>query len=90
LSSFSLICGTAARGFVAIHRDAHDLGAGAIERGHLAHGAVNIGSVGVGHRLHDDRRASADLHLADVDRNGLATLERRCGLGHRKLHETRR
>jgi hypothetical protein len=41
---------------VAVDRDAHDLGARAMERGDLGDGRVDIGRVGVGHRLDDDRR----------------------------------
>ena len=47
-------------------------------------GRIDVGGVGVGHRLHDDRRAAADLHIADVDRNRLAPLFRGRGLGHEK------
>ena len=32
-------------------------------------GAVDVGGVGVGHRLHDDRRAAADRHIADLNRH---------------------
>ena len=41
---------------------------------HCARGAGGVGGVGVGHRLHDDRRAAADLHraraAADADADG--------------------
>ena len=40
------------------------------QRRDLLDGAVDIGRVGVGHRLHHDRCAAADLHIADVNRNG--------------------
>ena len=53
---------------VAVDRDAHDLGAGARQRRDLARGAFDVGGVGIGHRLHDDRRAAADRDAADVDR----------------------
>ncbi len=69
-------------GFVAVDRDAHDLGARAVERGDLADGAVDVGRVGVGHRLHHDGCAAADFHIADENGNGLAPLAGGCGLGH--------
>ena len=46
--------------FVAIDRDAHELGACARQRGHLIDGCVDVGRIGVGHRLHDDGMAAAD------------------------------
>ena len=52
---------------VAVDGDAHDLGAGAVQCCNLRDGLVDIGGVGVGHRLHDDRRAAADDHAADID-----------------------
>ena len=51
---------------VAVDRDAHQLRAGARQRRHLARGAFDVGGVGIGHRLHDDRRAAADDDAADV------------------------
>ena len=39
-------------GLVAIDGDAHHLRAGAGERGDLAGGRLDVGGVGVGHRLH--------------------------------------
>ena len=42
------------------------------QRRDLARGAFDIGRVGVGHRLDDDRRAAADLHAADFDRDDAA------------------
>ena len=57
-----------------VHRDAHHLGAGLRERDALRGGARGIGRIGAGHRLHDDRRAAADLHragaAADADADG--------------------
>ena len=55
-------------GLVAIDGDAHDLGAGARQRRHLRGRSGDIGGVGIGHRLHDDRRIAADGHAADIDR----------------------
>ncbi len=57
-------------GLVAVDGDAHDFGAGARQRRDLRDGAVDIGGVGVGHRLHDDRRAAADGDVADHDLGG--------------------
>jgi hypothetical protein len=42
-------------------------GAGARQCRDLRDGALDIGGVGVGHRLHDDRRAAADGDIADHD-----------------------
>ena len=58
-------------GLVAIHGDAHQFRAGARQRRNLRDGALDIGGVGVGHRLHDDRRAAADGDIADHDLGGL-------------------
>ena len=57
-------------GLVAVDRDAHDLGAGAGKLGRLARGRLDVGRVGVGHRLHDDRRIAADDDAADIDGDG--------------------
>ena len=61
-------------GLVAVDRDAHDLGAGVRQRRDLARGRLDVGGVGVGHRLHDDRRAAADGDAADIDRDRFVTL----------------
>ena len=42
----------------------------------------DVRGVGVGHRLHHDGRAAADLHMADANRNGGMPLAGGCGLGH--------
>ena len=52
-------------GLLGVDRDAHDLGAGTCERTHLRDGGIDVRGVGVGHRLHDDRRIATDLHAAD-------------------------
>ena len=57
-------------GLLAVDGDAHHFGAGARERCDLRDRAVDIGGVGVGHRLHDDRRAAADGDVADLDLRG--------------------
>ncbi len=46
-------------GLVAVDGDAHQLRARAGELRDLRHRAVDVGRVGVGHGLHDDRRAAA-------------------------------
>ena len=51
-------------GFVAVDGDAHQFGARPGERGDLARGSLDIGGVGIGHRLDDDRRAGAHRHGA--------------------------
>jgi hypothetical protein len=62
------------RRFVAIDRDAHDLRAGMRQRGDLARGRLDVGRVGIGHRLHDDRRAAADRDATDLNRDRFMTL----------------
>ena len=64
------------RGFVAVDRDAHELGAGAGKRCHLRDRALHVGGIGIGHRLHDDRRTAADLHAADDHRHADAARAR--------------
>ena len=59
---------------VAVDGDAHELRAGPRELGDLRHGGVDVGGVGVGHRLDDDRGAAADrdraVAVADADAGG--------------------
>ena len=54
-------------GFGRVDGDAHQFRAGVGERLDLRHRRRDVGGVGVGHRLHDDRRAAADVDAADVD-----------------------
>ncbi len=54
---------------VSVDCDAHDLRAGARELRYLPCGPRYVGSVGIGHGLHDHRRATAYCHAADVDRD---------------------
>ena len=49
------------------HRDAHDLAAGARERGDLRGRCGDVVRLRQRHRLDDDRRAAPDLDAADVD-----------------------
>ena len=64
--------------------NAHHFRSGAGKFGDLADGAVDVGCIGVGHRLHDDGMAAADhdgaSSVADAHRHGLAA-RRRAG-GH--------
>ena len=62
------------RRLVAVDGDAHQLGAGARQRRHLAGGALHVGGVGIGHRLHDDRGAAADHDAADIHPDRFMTL----------------
>ena len=57
-------------GLIAVDRDPHHFGPGARQGCDLGDGAVDIGGVGVGHRLHDDRGAAADGDIADHDLGG--------------------
>ena len=56
------------RGFLVVHRDAHNLGAGQRQRLNLFDRALNVRRVGVGHRLHDDRNLPANANLPNPDR----------------------
>ena len=71
-------------GFIAIDGDAHKFRAGAGEVSDLADGACNIGGIGVGHRLHNHRRAATDFDAADANRNRLVASGQssRGGSGH--------
>ena len=62
------------RGLVAVDGDAHDFGAGPRQRRHLLRRPVDVGGVGIGHRLHHDGRAAADGDVADLDGDGLVPL----------------
>ena len=53
----------------AVDRDPDKFRARARQRGHLRGRGLDIGRVGIGHRLHDDRRIAADRDAADPDRN---------------------
>jgi hypothetical protein len=52
------------RGFGGIDRDADELRSGVGQRLDLCDGRADVRGIGVGHRLHDDRRAAADLDAA--------------------------
>ena len=58
-----LISGTAAAASGSVHRDAHHLRPGLRQLDALLRRRARIGRVGHRHRLHDDRRAAADLDV---------------------------
>ena len=58
------------RGLGTVDGDAHELGAGARQRRDLGGGRLDIGRVGIGHRLHDDGGIAAQRDVADPDRDG--------------------
>ena len=55
--------------FRPVDRDAHQFGAGACQLLDLNGGADDVGGIGVGHRLHHDRRVAADPDLARAVRH---------------------
>ena len=71
--------GNGGGGVFVVHGDADDLRAGKGEGRDLVDGALNVGGVGVGHRLNDDRDLPADLDLPDFDRRRLPALDLRHG-----------
>ena len=78
-------------GLLAIDGQAHQLRACPRQSRDLARGRLDVGGVGVGHRLHDDRRAPADgdrgVAFPDPNANGRVTRERPAGrFRHRKTH----
>ena len=60
---------------VVVDGDAHQLGSGMSELGHLDGGGVRIGRVGVRHRLHDDRVRRSDRDAADQHGPGRASTD---------------
>ena len=61
-------------GLLVVHRNAHNLRPGHRQRSNLLDGAGDIGRVGVGHRLHDNRDLPAHANVADLDRGCLPAL----------------
>ena len=61
--------------FVTVDGNAHQLRAGGGKGGDLPRGRVDIGRIGVRHRLHDDGRAAADGDAADADCDSFVTLQ---------------
>ena len=62
------------RRFAHRHGAAHDFAAGRFEIPDLLHRGAHVARVGLGHRLHGDRRIAADFDLAELDRSGFAAL----------------
>ncbi len=60
-----------------IHRHAQHLGSGPPQIETLARRRLDVGRVGVVHRLHDNRCAAADLHVSDANSDGAVALYRR-------------
>ena len=56
---------------VVVHRDAHQFRPRASQRFDLHDGALDIGGIGVRHRLHDDRRVAADGDGTHFDGQGM-------------------
>ncbi len=56
-------------GLVTVHRDTNHFGTGARKGCDLRDGAFDVRGVGVGHRLHHDRCATANLDVADHNLN---------------------
>jgi hypothetical protein len=62
-------------GGIIIDGDADHLGAGAREGGDLLDGGLDVGGVGVGHRLDDDGGVGANADVADGDGNGFSAVD---------------
>jgi hypothetical protein len=58
-----------------VDRHAHHSGSGVRQLDALLSGRARIGRVGHRHRLHDDRRAAADLDVPDAHAGGLVELQ---------------
>ena len=58
------------RGLLPVDGDAHELGAGTRQRGHLRHRRRHVGGVGVGHGLHHDGRIAAERDAPHPHGNG--------------------
>ena len=67
--------------FVVVDGDADKLGAGAGECGDLLNGGFDVGGVGVGHRLDDDRSVGTDADAAYVDSDRFSAVNS----GHRTI-----
>ena len=59
--------GDGRRGFRQVDGDAHHLGAGLCQLDALASCGLRIRGIRHRHRLHDDRRSTADLYRADAN-----------------------
>ena len=69
--------GNGGGGVFVVDGDADDLGAGEGEGRNLLDGAGDVGRVGVGHGLDDDRDLPADADVADFDRGCFPALNLR-------------
>ena len=56
--------------FAGVDRDAHHLRASARQRMHLHNRALDIGGIGIGHRLHQDGRIATERQMRDIDLTG--------------------
>src|SRR5207248_10636455 len=56
-------------GFSGRHRDAHDPAVCVLQAGDLVEGRLDVTRVGLGHRLNDDFRRSADDDIANANRD---------------------
>ena len=73
-----LISGNGCGGFRHVHGDADKFRAGLREFEALLRGGGDVGSVRVGHGLHDHGRAAADLNLADLHSDCFVPLPSHC------------
>ena len=64
-----------ARGFLIGRADPDDIGARIGSPDHLIQRRTHVVAVGVGHRLHADRRVTAHRHIADHDLAGFPPLD---------------
>ena len=69
--------------FVAVDGDADELRAGAGKIGDLFDGAVDVGRVGIRHRLDDNRGTAADHDIADPNRHRSAAT-----ISHSHVHQS--
>ena len=66
-------------GLLAVNGNAHQFRSGTGQRHHLFDGRVNIGRIGIGHGLHDNRRAPAHTNALDINRHALMAGQRPAG-----------
>ena len=71
--------------FRAIDRDAHELRTGLREISHLTGGGLHVRGISIGHRLHNDRRASTHRNAGNADLAGFMTGNGMAGHGKRGL-----